>query len=98
MLAAFIYLFGGLAIFLQFSQAYAAFDSGNFWLIRKAIVDFFATACVFFVANTGGVGGFFVAVVASFMVTVFLMFRKVPQRPEPAIWRGLKKLGNILSK
>lgn len=85
-------LLGALSVLIQFVSLKRAMASKNYWEIKKSLQDLSCDTVVFIVASTGGVIGFYIAVMSSFVITVWLTFfvRGDFGKPEPRWFVWLK--------
>ncbi len=90
----FMYCLGATAVLIQFIGIRKAFKSMNWFEIKKAIIDMFADSIVFLIAMNGGVGGFYIAIIASLAITVYLHFFTHVKKgmKEPWLWRTFKNI------
>lgn len=100
MLTIFMIIIGAAAVLIQFVSLRTALQSWNYWHIRKSIFDLGADTIVFMIAVSGGVIAFYIAVTASFVITVYLnWFSKEDfNRPEPIWFVYLKVIGRKMFK
>lgn len=93
MINLFIYVLGATSILIQVYYINQAIQSTNYYLIKKAALDVIISLFVFMLASSGGVKGFFVAIIATFAITVYLKIvgRTDMLKKEPWFWRVWRK-------
>lgn len=96
----FVCLLGAAAVLIQFVSIRRALSSKNYWHVKKSFFDLGADGIIFLIAVNGGVIGFYIAVMASFIITMYLnYFTDVDfNRPEPRFWVIGRSLFQRLTK
>lgn len=89
----FLYILGATAILIQVASIKTAFGSMEYHKCKKATADLIISALIFALASAGGVKGFFVALIATFAVTIYLkFFTETKEVEEPKWWTLTKKI------
>jgi len=94
------YFIGAVAVLIQFASLQKAIDSMNYWELKKSVKDLGCDAIVFMIAITGGTGGFYIAVMSSFIITIYLNYFVTIDlsKPEPKWYVLLRHYGKKITK
>lgn len=78
----------GIAILIQILYMMKAVETKNYWAIKSSIIDIFLSLFILGIVGAGGVVAFKGAVMATFMLTIYLKIIKKHDfdKPEPKFW------------
>ena len=91
MINLFLYILGAVAILIQVACIKKAFESFEYQEVKKAVSDILISGIIFLLASAGGVKGFFVALIATFAITVYLKFFVEKKDINEPKWWGLAR-------
>lgn len=82
----------GFIIVIQVLYLLNAFESMHYHKIKSSIIDMFISGVILMIAGAGGIIAFNGALIATFIITVYLKIVKRPEmKPQPWWWRFITR-------